>query len=145
MTNEDSDNFAAADIKNVNPAVSIQNLGTTEKSKTFPEVRSLDLAESEDSSVSHVLWPWISSNKNNDLDSIATARSVFDDPDLAPHYAPKPEYENAHRYDPDERWTYREENAVCRAIDWKNWSCSLLSTLIEETLGTLLPTTCLMI
>ncbi len=43
------------------------------------------------------------------LDSIATRRSVYDDPDLAPHYWPKPEYENIHRFDPKTRWTVREE------------------------------------
>ena len=43
------------------------------------------------------------------LDSIATRRSVYDDPDLAPHYWPKQEYENIHRFDPKTRWTVREE------------------------------------
>lgn len=44
-----------------------------------------------------------------DLDSIATRRSVYDDPALAPHYQPKNEYENRHRFDPKVRWTVREE------------------------------------
>ncbi|KAJ7598580.1 hypothetical protein C8J56DRAFT_1157733 [Mycena floridula] len=42
-------------------------------------------------------------------DSIATRRSVYDDPNLAAHYWPKQEYENLHRFDPKARWTYREE------------------------------------
>lgn len=54
-----------------------------------------------------------------DLDSTATRRSVYDDPDLAEHYWPKPEYENIHRFDPKARWTYREENALVKKIDWK--------------------------
>ncbi|KAF8911731.1 major facilitator superfamily domain-containing protein [Mucidula mucida] len=54
-----------------------------------------------------------------DLDSTATKRSVYDDPNLAPHYWPKKEYENIHRFDPTVRWTVREEKALVRKIDWK--------------------------
>ncbi|KAF7348512.1 hypothetical protein MVEN_01368700 [Mycena venus] len=54
-----------------------------------------------------------------DLDAVATRRSVYDDPDLAAHYWPKKDYENLHRFDPKARWTYREEQALIRKIDWK--------------------------
>ncbi|KAF9003369.1 allantoate permease [Cyathus striatus] len=57
--------------------------------------------------------------KANDLDSTATRRSVYDDNELAPHYWPKKEYENLHRFDPKARWTFREERAIIRKIDWK--------------------------
>lgn len=56
--------------------------------------------------------------KRADGDAIATKRSVFDDPLLARYYWPHPEYENLHRFDPNERWTYREEAAVRRKTDW---------------------------
>lgn len=48
-------------------------------------------------------------HKPIDLDSTATKISVYDDPDLTPHYWPKKDYENIHRFDPNARWTYREE------------------------------------
>ncbi|KAJ7322864.1 allantoate permease [Mycena albidolilacea] len=55
----------------------------------------------------------------HDPDAISTRRSVYDDPDLAAHYWPKKDYENLHRFDPKARWTYREEQALVRKIDWK--------------------------
>ncbi|KAL0068519.1 hypothetical protein AAF712_004233 [Marasmius tenuissimus] len=54
---------------------------------------------------------------NIDLDSIATQPSVFDDPAKLNVYRPPPQYENAHRFDPNARWTWREEKRVVRKID----------------------------
>jgi hypothetical protein len=56
-------------------------------------------------------------SKHPDLDAIATKRSVFDDEELSKFYAPPASYENDHRFDPIERWTYREERAVLRKVD----------------------------
>lgn len=47
--------------------------------------------------------------KPKDLDAVATRRSVYDDPHLAPHYWPKADYENIHRFDVKARWSVREE------------------------------------
>ncbi|TRM65839.1 major facilitator superfamily domain-containing protein [Schizophyllum amplum] len=54
-----------------------------------------------------------------DLDSVATQPSVFDDPAGLEVYRPPPQYENAHRFDPDARWTWREEKRIIRKIDIK--------------------------
>lgn len=62
---------------------------------------------------------WERRNHGLSLDDIATQPSVFDDERLAPLHEPHPKYENAHRFDPDERWTWREEIPIIRKLDWR--------------------------
>ena len=59
------------------------------------------------------------------LDQVATQPSVYDDPNLARFFQPHPKYENLHRFDPAERWTWREEYPIINKIDWRItlWAC----------------------
>ncbi|KAF8167534.1 major facilitator superfamily domain-containing protein [Crassisporium funariophilum] len=66
---------------------------------------------------SHLLSSW--GRQKQDLDAIATQPSVFDDPTTLEIYRPPPQYENTHRFDPLARWTWREEKAVVRKIDFR--------------------------
>ncbi|UZJ51721.1 hypothetical protein CBS101457_001041 [Exobasidium rhododendri] len=52
-----------------------------------------------------------------DLDSIATQPSVYDDDDFAKFSAPHPKWENLHRFDPNFRWTWRQEQSLIRKMD----------------------------
>ena len=45
----------------------------------------------------------------HELDSVATQPSVFDDPVTLEVYRPPAIWENSHRFDPQARWTWREE------------------------------------
>ena len=62
---------------------------------------------------------WKRRNHGFSLDDIATQPSVFDDERLAALHQPHPKYENLHRFDPDERWTWREELPIIRKLDWR--------------------------
>jgi hypothetical protein len=52
-------------------------------------------------------------------DAVATLPSVFDDPDTLEEYRPPDDYENVHRFDPNARWTWEEENKLIRKIDFR--------------------------
>lgn len=96
--------------------------GDTKKSleDVGPKEAVDDLAEPEDTARNIGFWEALTHRKRpRHPDAIATERSVFDNPELAQFYQPGPDYENFHRYDPRERWTFREEQAVRRKTDYK--------------------------
>ncbi|PSN65233.1 MFS general substrate transporter [Corynespora cassiicola Philippines] len=54
-----------------------------------------------------------------DPNAVATQPSVYDDPERAKFFQPLPNYENIHRFDPSERWTWAEEKKVLSKIEWR--------------------------
>ncbi|KAK8137058.1 hypothetical protein PG984_004998 [Apiospora sp. TS-2023a] len=75
---------------------------------------------------------WFQKNQKYEPNAIATQPSVYDVPDVAIQYKPREDWENLHRFDPSARWTWGEENAVIRKIDWRImvW-CAFMFTAME--------------
>ncbi|KAK8046032.1 retrograde regulation protein 2 [Apiospora saccharicola] len=75
---------------------------------------------------------WFQRNQKYEPNAIATQPSVYDVPDVAIQYKPREDWENLHRFDPSARWTWGEENAVIRKIDWRImvW-CAFMFTAME--------------
>ncbi|WKT50995.1 Fungal transcription factor [Fusarium oxysporum f. sp. vasinfectum] len=79
--------------------------------KVTPLIATLPLAAPEEPR------SWWQRRPRQDGEAVATRRSVFDDPDMARRYQPRSDWENLHRFDPSERWTFNEERKVIRKID----------------------------
>ncbi|RKL17686.1 putative transporter [Fusarium oxysporum] len=79
--------------------------------KVIPLIATLPLAAPEEPR------SWWQRRPRHDGEAVATRRSVFDDSDMARRYQPRPDWENLHRFDPSERWTFNEERKVIRKID----------------------------
>lgn len=100
MTRESIDHDGSLDGASVKEKASVELI-----EKVAP------LAELEDTPTLG-LWKSLRQRKYRDPDAIATQPSVFDDPEKLETFRPPPEYENAARFDPSARWTWREEK-VC--------------------------------
>lgn len=59
----------------------------------------------------------------------------FDDAELAKHYAPRRDWKNLHQFDPGARWTWAEEYAVVRKIDWKIMIFACIMFMALELVG----------
>ncbi|CEL09324.1 Putative Allantoate permease [Aspergillus calidoustus] len=68
-----------------------------------------------------------------DLDAIATQPSIWDSENLEEYKSLyiHPKWENWSAFDPSFRWTWREERAVRRKVDWKImvWVCIMFAAL----------------
>ncbi|KAF4501222.1 nicotinamide mononucleotide permease [Fusarium agapanthi] len=110
-----SDDVRLSDPKNsvglhIDPADS-DSSKSIPSAKVTPLIATLPLAAPEEPR------SWWQRRPRQDGEAVATRRSVFDDPDMARRYQPRSDWENLHRFDPSERWTFNEERKVIRKID----------------------------
>jgi hypothetical protein len=73
----------------------------------------------------HAITSLFKRRQKHNPDDIATQPSVFDDPLQAQYFQPSPKYENIHRFDPEEKWTWKEEQV--RNMIFPFHSCTLLT------------------
>ncbi|KAF5704945.1 nicotinamide mononucleotide permease [Fusarium globosum] len=110
-----SDDVRQSDVKNavdlrIDPTDS-DSSKSIPSTKVTPLIATLPLAAPEEPR------SWWQRRPRQDGEAVATRRSVFDDPDMARCYQPRSDWENLHRFDPSERWTFNEERKVIRKID----------------------------
>lgn len=91
---------------------------TTKLNPTITEIPDLSPLNDDDPSQEKQRRFWFQRSKvRYDPDAIATQPSVYDDPETAKEYQPRPDWENLHRFDPSARWTWGEETRLVRKID----------------------------
>lgn len=109
---------ASSDEKNSFPSSPADDEhAANRKDKILLELEAAKKKEQEEHA-GKSLWQQLKPTKH-DPEEIATQPSVFDDPHLAKFFQPTPKWENIHRFDPGFKWTWAEENAVRRKVDWK--------------------------
>ncbi|RBR06485.1 hypothetical protein FVER53590_08649 [Fusarium verticillioides] len=110
-----SDDVRPSDPKN---AVDLHiDSADSDSSKSIPSTKVIPLIPTLPLAAPEEPRSWWQRRPKQDGEAIATRRSVFDDPDMARHYQPRSVWENLHRFDPSERWTFNEERKVIRKID----------------------------
>ncbi|KAI1064407.1 hypothetical protein LB506_007727 [Fusarium annulatum] len=110
-----SDDVRQSDVKN---AVDLRIEPTdSDSSKSIPSTKATPLIATLLLAAPEEPRSWWQRRPRQDGEAVATRRSVFDDPDMARRYQPRSDWENLHRFDPSERWTFNEERKVIRKID----------------------------
>ncbi|PYH99665.1 MFS general substrate transporter [Aspergillus ellipticus CBS 707.79] len=119
-------------IKN-DPSEESSTLKTSdiEKKAVISVTQSPVQVGADDTAVDSNRRSWFRRSKACDPNAIATQPSVYDDPELAEEYRPRPDWEGIHRFDPAARWTWAEENKIVKKLDTRIivWACVMITAL----------------